>query len=133
MTAGADFTCALAEDSLVVKVNPVPFPPTRIGGVFRRACWGHNLAGQLGFGPTSDSLWRATPTESSSETLYWTAISASPYNQFACGTGGVPKNVGTADVPRFVIPGELWCWGWNGDGELGIGAAGAFSPIGDPR
>ncbi len=64
-------------------------------------CWGSNGNGQLGLGDTSD---RNTPTK---------VISLS--NEVSqVGLGGF-------HTCAIDILSTLWCWGWNGYGELGLG------------
>jgi alpha-tubulin suppressor-like RCC1 family protein len=64
-------------------------------------CWGYNGQGELGTGTGNVD----TPHQvKSPATTGWTAVSAGP-NQ-TCATRS---------------DGTLWCWGYNGDGQLGIG------------
>ena len=64
-------------------------------------CWGYNGSGQLGTGDTTNRL---TPTQVGSA-ISWAAVSA---------RGGDNTCATRTD-------GTLWCWGDNGDGQLGIG------------
>lgn len=79
-----------------------------------RWCWGAALNGALGGGTTVTTNQNApvrmptTPGPTS-----WLRLAAG--DQFTCGISG-----GSA-------PGELWCWGDNSNGELGVPGAAAFS------
>ena len=65
-------------------------------------CWGNNDAGQLGVGDTSP---RSRPTQ--------------------VGTGSDWAQLDVAadgdDTCAVRTSGTLWCWGWNGYGQLGLG------------
>jgi alpha-tubulin suppressor-like RCC1 family protein len=69
----------------------------------RALCWGYNLFGQLGNGKWSWS--RTTPVPVSSE-LRFAAANAGRYH--SCG---------------LTLDGAAYCWGYNGDGQLGDTAA----------
>jgi alpha-tubulin suppressor-like RCC1 family protein len=71
-------------------------------------CWGSNTARELGAGTTSDSI--ATPTAVAGGHTF-TALSAR--GPFTCG---------------IVTGGAAYCWGWQGEGELGNGSSGSFNP-----
>lgn len=68
-------------------------------------CWGSNRKGALGLGPGGGDN-RRQPTHVGTDTD-WSTVDAGIY--FACAT----KTTGT-----------LWCWGYNGYGQLGIGRRG---------
>ncbi len=64
-------------------------------------CWGSNSDGELGLGDTDQRL---TPTRVGTESD-WTSISI----------------IGSTHTCGIRAEGELWCWGWNSDGQLGLG------------
>jgi alpha-tubulin suppressor-like RCC1 family protein len=66
-------------------------------------CWGYNSSGQLGLGNTSTEDLPQQVTSPAS--TGWTAVSAA--SGYTCATRG---------------DSTLWCWGYNGQGELGIGS-----------
>lgn len=66
-------------------------------------CWGKNNQGQLGAGFTSATDSR-TPIQEASGSTNWLEVSAG--GDFTCAL----KSGGT-----------LWCWGFNADGQLGVG------------
>jgi alpha-tubulin suppressor-like RCC1 family protein len=71
-------------------------------------CWGRDSNwGQLGLGPQTSS---EVPARVGSEED-WTAVSA--YRQHTCG---IRRN------------GTIWCWGYNGAGQLGGGTLGVVVP-----
>ena len=78
-------------------------------------CWGSNGAGQLGIGLTLTTNTSSHPDKNVPTQLYIAGVaSVSAGNGHTCAT----KTDGT-----------LWCWGWNSDGELGIGnTTGKFVP-----
>jgi alpha-tubulin suppressor-like RCC1 family protein len=67
-------------------------------------CWGFNLDGELGIGNNTDQdlpQRLTTPAPGG-----WAAVSAGVYETCATRTGGT-----------------LWCWGFDLDGELGVGSS----------
>ena len=66
-------------------------------------CWGDNTYGEIGYGPAS-----STP-EAAPDPVYqpygYDAASISLGNDFSCST----------------FEAQTWCWGSNGDGQLGLG------------
>ena len=61
-------------------------------------CWGANVDGRLGVG---DMVPREQPTPVAGATGGWRSVAVSWFH--SCGIRGA---------------GELWCWGWNDNGEL---------------
>jgi alpha-tubulin suppressor-like RCC1 family protein len=64
-------------------------------------CWGNAAYGELGAGGAAD---QEQPQQVSKPTAGWTSVATGYYH--SCAT----RN-----------DGSLWCWGYNHDGELGIG------------
>jgi hypothetical protein len=67
-------------------------------------CWGDNSSGQLGNGTTTDSSGAVQVTTDSSGT-FLTNVSA--------------ISVGTNASCALISDGTVWCWGDNGEGQLG--------------
>src|SRR6266567_3537863 len=66
-------------------------------------CWGYNAFGELGIGTTTNA---ARPNQvTTPASTGWTSVTAGIYH--TCAT--------RSDA-------TLWCWGWNGYGQLGIGS-----------
>ncbi len=65
--------------------------------------WGYGYYGQLGFEPSSSSYIQSTPVEVDGLTDI-TQVSAGSYHSLAVDTNGT-----------------VWAWGYNGQGQLGIG------------
>jgi alpha-tubulin suppressor-like RCC1 family protein len=74
-------------------------------------CWGHNDTSKLGEGPSADSVDHVvTPTQVIN--LKGVAIDqVGALTAFACG---------------HAATGDVWCWGYNNDGELGTGSTNYF-------
>ena len=64
-------------------------------------CWGYNANGNLGDGTTARSR---VPAQVSGHATDWAAVTA-----------------GDDDTCAVKTDHSLWCWGWNGNGELGDG------------
>ncbi len=73
-----------------------------INGVGNLFCWGANQYGQLGMMSTGGVMFESMPQGIGSSV--WDVVE--PGNAFTCG---IQSN------------GTLWCWGYNGSGELGLG------------
>ncbi|MBK9410095.1 MAG: hypothetical protein IPN47_19020 [Gemmatimonadetes bacterium] len=71
-------------------------------------CWGLNAFAALGIGTLGGAA--ATPTTPASGGVSFVAIAAGGYHTCALTSAG-----------------EAWCWGWNLEGQTGIGAVG--SPV----
>lgn len=69
--------------------------------------WGLNADGQLGFG---DSINRSTPT----------AIPSVSNIRFRAIAGEVPLTTDHGSVLAIDTQNNLWVWGYNGDGQLGL-------------
>jgi alpha-tubulin suppressor-like RCC1 family protein len=65
-------------------------------------CWGNDNVGQLGYDPMSGTYYSSDPVQLSTST--WTQLSA-----------------GGGHLCGLRAPGTLWCWGFNGQGQLGDG------------
>lgn len=74
-------------------------------------CWGWNLHGQLGDGSTTE---RATPVAVSGGGAWALIAAATHYTDPDDGTQGHTCGIKT--------DGSLWCWGYGGSGQLGIGS-----------
>ena len=121
VSAGAHHTCALRSDRTLW-------------------CWGDNAYGQLGLG---DKARRADPTEVPGGP--WLEVAAGVWSTCVidqqrglhcfgqvAGNAPTPRRVGDiADAANVSVgsrhacalrgSGALWCWGQNGDGQLGQG------------
>lgn len=81
-------------------------------------CWGNNEFGQLGDGTTTD---RYAPTR----------VGDIRFTQIAAGSGFAGMSHTTPPTPRLLggvahtcalaESGAAYCWGWNGNGQLGDG------------
>lgn len=80
-------------------------------------CWGENEYGELGNGKTSDA---SIPVQ----------VKGLPSNPVVIATGGGFN--GTSDAGAFacavITNGDVWCWGYDGDGQLGDGVPEDTSP-----
>ena len=72
-----------------------------IGGDGSLWCWGRNDRGGLGIGSTGGVYSRPTRVGTDSD---WAQVGAGLYHSCAVKSGG-----------------SLWCWGEDGDGQLGLG------------
>jgi len=66
--------------------------------------WGHNLSGQLGLGDFGSGTDRVTPQPVTSAGGGWAYVSTGGQGTMAVKTNG-----------------ELYAWGYNGEGQLGLG------------
>jgi alpha-tubulin suppressor-like RCC1 family protein len=66
-------------------------------------CWGSNSEGELGQADAPDSADRSEPT------------------RVASGVAFSDVSAGQGHTCAIAIDGELWCWGRNSEGELGLG------------
>ena len=91
MTAGYDHSCALLDDGTV-------------------KCWGYNGYGQLGLG---DSAYRGDGAGEMGDSLPAVALGA--------GRAATAITAGAAHSCALLDNGTVKCWGYNYDGELGLG------------
>lgn len=77
-------------------------------------CWGHNGYGQLGTGTVSTT--GELPPGSVTGTLSFLRVSAGSGS--TCGIERAPGYIVIAQEP---VIGKVYCWGANGDGQLGNG------------
>jgi alpha-tubulin suppressor-like RCC1 family protein len=94
ITAGDEHACAL----------------TQAGGV---KCWGLNDTGQLGDGTSSG------PDSCNGSD----ACSTTPVDVIGLSTGVKQISASHDDTCALTGAGVVKCWGWNGEGQLGIGSA----------
>jgi alpha-tubulin suppressor-like RCC1 family protein len=83
-------------------------------------CWGNNQFGQLGDGSTTD---RHVPTRVSGTIRFTRIITASGFA--TVGNVTVPNaraQGGVAHTCALAEAGGAFCWGWNGNGQLGDGS-----------
>jgi alpha-tubulin suppressor-like RCC1 family protein len=74
-------------------------------------CWGYNYYGDVGTGSASSTtVWGPTAPVSG---LLGTAVDVTVSNQTACSA---------------TTSGNVYCWGYNGSGQLGIGTTGGSTP-----
>lgn len=85
---------------------------TPAGGLIR--CWGHNHVGQLGLGHTDDIGDDESPSDS--EPIDFRRLE-SP-SLFSLSAGGQRACAG---INQGFMQGWMYCWGYNGDGGLGVG------------
>lgn len=115
---GRDGTTTVGDDETPSSVPPLDFGPGRTaraisaGKVHSCAilddatvrCWGYNLGGLLGLG-------RVSPRE--------TPLSAGPVD-LGAGRTAVALDVGEGHSCAILDTGAVRCWGYNGNGQLGL-------------
>lgn len=95
VAVASEHACALFDDGLI-------------------RCWGHNDVGQLGLGNTSDVGDDELPSDV--DPIDFRTL-ANP-SLFSLSAGGQRACVG---ISQGGMPGWMYCWGYNGDGGLGVG------------
>ena len=95
-----DPTQAIGNDWATVSAGLYHTCATKLDGSLW--CWGDNSGGQLGLGTASPSI---SPAQVAVPAAVWIGVTAG--QNHTCGL--------QADQ-------SLWCWGSNGDGQLGIGS-----------
>jgi hypothetical protein len=77
-------------------------------------CWGYNFYGQLGIGSTTT----------------WTYTPSGPIN-FGAGRTAMQISAGFYHTCAILDDGTVKCWGWNDNGQLGIGSTtNTYTPSG---
>lgn len=100
LSSGALQTCGITTDNHVV-------------------CWGDNETGQLGDGTTTD---RAFPTAIASDQSFRFVSVGSGFRGGALANPTTTVSAGgAAHTCALTTTGLAYCWGWNGDGQLGDG------------
>ena len=83
-------------------------------------CWGNNQFGQLGDGTTTD---RHEPTRVSGNTRFAQIVTASGFASLGNTQPPMPRaQGGVAHTCALTATGDAFCWGWNGNGQLGDGS-----------
>lgn len=95
VAVASEHACALLDDGLI-------------------NCWGHNDVGQLGLGNILDVGDNELPSDVEPVDL---RTLANP-SLFSLTAGGQRACVG---ISQGGMPGWMYCWGYNGDGALGVG------------
>jgi alpha-tubulin suppressor-like RCC1 family protein len=75
-------------------------------------CWGYDLAGQVGDGTTGDPDQNSSHPGLFQEPGTWTSLAT-----FGATTCGIRTDL------------TAWCWGDDGAGKVGNGAAGGYDPV----
>jgi alpha-tubulin suppressor-like RCC1 family protein len=81
-------------------------------------CWGDNGTGQLGDGTLTA---RVTPTPVAGGRKFSQIAAGSGFAAGANAIPPVPLQGGSGHTCALTTAGQPYCWGWNGDGEIGDG------------
>jgi alpha-tubulin suppressor-like RCC1 family protein len=100
IAVGADHSCALLDDATV-------------------KCWGYNEYGQLGLG---DRRNRGDDPGEMGDAL--------PAVDLGTGRVAIAITAGAHHTCALLDNATMKCWGWNLDGQLGVGTGGVYSAIG---
>lgn len=83
-------------------------------------CWGNNQFGQLGDGTTTD---RHVPTRVSGDVQFDRIAAGSGFAGLSSAVAPAPRTQGgVAHTCALTPAGAAFCWGWNGNGQLGDGS-----------
>ena len=84
-------------------------------------CWGNNQFGQLGDGTTTDRL---VPTRVVGNIPFTRIVTASGFAGLSTEPVPTPRvQAGVAHTCGIAVGGGAFCWGWNGNGQLGDGTS----------
>jgi alpha-tubulin suppressor-like RCC1 family protein len=101
---------ASSDDATVVAIGAGGYHACAIVDDGSLACWGRNLSGELGDGTTTNALARVKTTGLSAPVV---AVAAGSYHTCALTDAGA-----------------VFCWGYNGNGQLGNGTTtSAHTPV----
>lgn len=82
-------------------------------------CWGGNATGQLGDGTTTA---RAEPTPVATTVKFAQIAAGSGFASSATVAPPTELQGGAGHTCALTGAGKAYCWGWNGDGQLGDGS-----------
>ena len=83
-------------------------------------CWGNNQFGQLGDGTTSN---RTSPTRVAGTEKFRAIVAGSGFAGQSGAVAPTPRTPGgVAHTCALTTTGAAFCWGWNGNGQLGDGS-----------
>jgi hypothetical protein len=99
LTAGSRYTCGLTTDGTAY-------------------CWGTNGAAQLGDGTLAD---RAVPTLVAGGIKFARIVASSGFGEGSFAARPTTLQGGVGHTCALTASGTAYCWGWNGNGELGDG------------
>jgi alpha-tubulin suppressor-like RCC1 family protein len=82
-------------------------------------CWGENATGQLGDGT---QVGRAAPTRVAGGLKFKQIVASSGFANGAFATPPTSLQGAVGHTCALTPAGQAYCWGWNGNGELGDGS-----------